>query len=332
MNFAYSDDQLAWRETVRSVLRRHAPIAASRELYEKGEGWSAETWRRLEAIGAHGIHAREELEELAIVVEEAGAVLLRAPYTTNAVAAAAGVAPGPEVTAAVLEPGPRVRDGRVEGVAAAVPFGAHVDSFLVATDSAIALVREGVTRRERPSFDLTTPVADVSFEAAPAQILATGPDAARILAEARLLSTVLAAAGMVGGTQACLDGAVAFAKDRHQFGRPIGGFQAVKHLCAEAFVELELARSATMYAVWALRTGSDERHRAASIAKALASEAYTLVADTALHVHGGMGFTWEHDSHLHVRRAAVAAATDGTVAQHREIFLAASAHPNQGES
>jgi len=219
----------------------------------------------------------------------------------------------------------------VLGTATAVPFGAQVDAFVVADGSSIGIMA-AASRRERPGFDLTTPVADVTFDPASAQVVATGEQAARIAADARRLAAVLSAAGMVGGMRACLDGAVAYAKQRHQFGRPIGGFQAVKHLCAEMFVELELARSATMYAVWALGTGSDDRDRAASTAKALASDAYTFVADTALHVHGGMGFTWEHHSHLHMRRAAVEAASHGTPAEHRENFLAAHGYPNRGES
>lgn len=357
MNFGYSDDQLAWRQTVRAVLRRHAPVAAARELAEQRAGWSADTWRRLDDIGAHGIHVPEELggqgfgvEELAIVAEEAGAVLLRAPYPTNAVAASVLAAAGRSVagapvTATILpEPGSggpplRVRDGLVDGVATAVVFGGHVAAYLVAAGSAddavIALVdaaATGVRVAERESFDLTTPIADVSFTGAPADVVASGPDAARITAEARLLALVLAAAEMVGGMQACLDAAVGYAKDRHQFGRPIGSFQAVKHLCAEMFVELELTRSATMYAIWALGSGSDDRDRAASTAKALASEAYPFVADTALHVHGGMGFTWEHDAHLFLRRAAVAAAAHGGAAHHRELFLTTSGYPTEGAS
>lgn len=357
MNFGYSDDQLAWRETVRAVLRRHAPVSAARELAEQGTGWSADTWRRLDGIGAHGIHVREErggqgfgVEELAIVAEEAGAVLLRAPYSTNAVAASMLAAAGRAVTdmpvtAAILagaEPdGPtlRVHDGRVDGQATAVPFGAHVAAYLLAVGSAddavIALVdadASGVHRRERDSFDLTTPVADVDFTGAPAEVIASGTDAERIAAEARLLTYVLAAAEMVGGMQSCLDAAVGYAKERHQFGRPIGSFQAIKHLCAEMFVEVELTRSATMYAVWALGSGADDRQRAASTAKALASEAYPFVADTALHVHGGMGFTWEHDAHLYLRRAAAAAAAHGDAAHHRELFLTTSGYPTEGAS
>lgn len=368
MNFGYSEDQLAWRETVRAVLRRHAPVAAARELAEQGgAGWSADTWRRLADIGAHDIHVPEKLggqgygvEELAIVAEEAGSVLLRGPYRTNAVAAAVLAAAGRPVTGAPVTatilsepdsgaPAPQVRDGRVHGVATVVPFGAHVEAYLIATEpaggagsadgagsmggAAVALVAAdatGVRRRERAPFDLTSPVADVTFTDAPAELLATGAAAERITTDAWLLSVVLAAAEMVGGMQACLDAAVGYARDRHQFGRPIGSFQAIKHLCAEMFVELELARSATMYAVWALGSGADDRHRAASTAKALAADAYTFVADTALHVHGGMGFTWEHDSHLYLRRAAAAAATHGSPTHHRQLFLTLSGHPTEG--
>jgi alkylation response protein AidB-like acyl-CoA dehydrogenase len=176
------------------------------------------------------------------------------------------------------------------------------------------------------------PVAEVSLEGAAGEVLATGEAAERAIEHALLCGTVLSAAEMLGGAQSCLDGAVAYAKQREQFGRVIGSFQAIKHLCAQMLVELELTRSAVMYAVWALATADPSLPRAASTAKALANESYQFLADAALHIHGGMGFTYEHDSHLYLRRAVTSAAGFGDTTAHRELFLAHSGYPSKGES
>jgi hypothetical protein len=127
----------------------------------------------------------------------------------------------------------------------------------------------------------------------------------------------LLAAGMVGGTAACLDMTVAYAKDRYQFNRPIGSFQAVKHRCAEMLVSLDGARAAAQYAVFAADEGSDELPRVAPLAKAEASDAYTFAAGGTIQVLGGIGFTWEHDAHLYFRRAWADAGLLGSPAAQR---------------
>jgi len=127
------------------------------------------------------------------------------------------------------------------------------------------------------------------------------------------------AAEQVGGAQRCLDMAVAYAKVRHQFGRAIGSFQAVKHMCADMLLEVESARSAAYYAAWAAADGAADLPLVASLAKARCSEAYFQVAASNIQVHGGIGFTWEHDAHLYYRRAKSAEVMLGTPASHREV-------------
>jgi alkylation response protein AidB-like acyl-CoA dehydrogenase len=112
---------------------------------------------------------------------------------------------------------------------------------------------------------------------------------------------------------------VDYAKMRMQFGRPIGSFQAIKHLCADMLLEVESARSAAYYAAWAAQEQSGELPLVASLAKAYCSEAYFHAAAENIQIHGGIGFTWEHDAHLYYRRAKSAELMLGTPGQHREI-------------
>jgi alkylation response protein AidB-like acyl-CoA dehydrogenase len=129
---------------------------------------------------------------------------------------------------------------------------------------------------------------------------------------------VALAAEQVGGAQKCLDSSVAYACEREQFGRPIGSFQAIKHKCADMMVEVESARSAAYYAGCVAAEGSDELAVCASLAKAYCSDAYFRCAADAIQIHGGVGFTWEYDCHLHFKRAKSSESFLGEPADHRE--------------
>lgn len=296
-------------------------------------------------------------EELAIVVEELGRVLTCTPYLVSTGVAATMLHHLAEGPAAALLPGvatgervgtvalwERDRGWRtdpssvtaelageqvvVSGTKVAVPFGVEADLLLITARRgdtpllvAVQATAEGLVREGADSLDLTSRFATLTLEQTPATILAEGPAVDLAVQLAVDYACVLLSVGMVGGSQACLDAARLHALQRHQFGRPIGSFQAIKHLFADMLAELELARSAALYAVWALQAGKSERRRAASLAKALTSDAYLFIADAALHVHGGMGFTWEHDVHLFLRRARSDSLLFGDSAHHREIFL-----------
>jgi alkylation response protein AidB-like acyl-CoA dehydrogenase len=128
----------------------------------------------------------------------------------------------------------------------------------------------------------------------------------------------LYAAELLGGAQRMLEASVDYAKVREQFGRPIGSFQAVKHRCADMLVDVEGMRSAVWYAAWAVDTNAEDRSLAASTAKAWASDAGMRVMNSALQVHGGIGFTWEHDLHLYLKRAQLDSVLFGDAVYHRE--------------
>jgi alkylation response protein AidB-like acyl-CoA dehydrogenase len=151
---------------------------------------------------------------------------------------------------------------------------------------------------------------------------ALGGDAAGwpALATTLQLATVALAAEQVGGAERCLDLAVAYAKERVQFGRPIGSFQAIKHKCADMLLEVESAKSAAYYAGWCASEMNDELPSVASLAKAYCSEAYFHAAAENIQIHGGIGFTWEHPAHLYFKRAKSSELLFGDPTYHRELL------------
>ncbi|BCB89833.1 acyl-CoA dehydrogenase family protein [Phytohabitans suffuscus] len=207
-----------------------------------------------------------------------------------------------------------------------VPDGAGADLLLVAarTEHGVALfavdaAADGVRREPLATLDLTRRQATVVLSGAPARLVAGEKQAPDALAHAARVGAVLLAAEQVGGGQAMLDRTVEHVTNRYQFGRPLGSFQAVKHRCADMLVAVEQARSAAYHGAWALQDGTDDPQLAASIAKAVASEAYSRVAAAAIQLHGGIGFTWEHPAHLYFKRATADSLTLGTVAQHVDL-------------
>ncbi|WP_263994414.1 acyl-CoA dehydrogenase family protein [Mycobacterium yunnanensis] len=210
--------------------------------------------------------------------------------------------------------------GTVDGV---VDAGA-ADVLLVAATGqdgvslfAVDAAGTGVQRTNQLTVDLTRPQATVTLSDAPGQLVAGPDEAQRVLTHAFQVASALLAVEQVGAAQHLLDVAVQYAKDRLQFGRPIGSFQAVKHRLADMMVDLEHARSTAYHAVWALADGSDDPALAASIAQATCSAAFSRIAADAIQTLGGIGFTWEHQAHLYFKRATVDAALLGSAEAHR---------------
>jgi alkylation response protein AidB-like acyl-CoA dehydrogenase len=287
------------------------------------------------------------LRELAVVFEEMGAALLCSPFfSTVAMAIPAIVASDDEQAsndflpslvdgtrtatlvlngrleawnpAAVTLTAQRVGDGfRVSGDAALVLDGHTADLILVAAASgsgislmAITADAKGLTREPLATLDRTRKVARISFDDVDARLIGDDGAAAGVLARTYDLAVVALAAEQVGAAQRCLDMAVDYAKERIQFGRAIGSFQAVKHRCADMLVLVEGARSAAAHATEV--ADESELTIAASVAKMACSEAFLQVALDNMRIHGGIGFTWEHDAHLYVRRAKAAQLILGT--------------------
>lgn len=187
---------------------------------------------------------------------------------------------------------------------------------------AVDTTAAGVRRTPLATLDLTRSEANVTFSDAPARLIAGPDETPRVLEHALQVGAALLAVEQVGAAQHLLDLSVEYAKSRLQFGRPIGSFQAVKHRLADLLVDVEHARSTAYHAIWVLTDGSDDPALVTSIAQAVCSAALSHVANDTIQVHGGIGFTWEHQAHLYYKRAATDAVLLGSAEQHRDRIAA----------
>ena len=178
----------------------------------------------------------------------------------------------------------------------------------------------GLVRTPLATMDQTRKQARLEFSSTPARLIGQEGAAGPVVQHTLDLAAVALAAEQVGGAQRCLDMAVDYAKTRIQFGRPIGSFQAIKHKCADMLLEVESAKSAAYYGGWAAAEDSDELPVVASLAKSYCSEAYFHAASENIQIHGGIGFTWEHDAHLYFKRAKSSELLLGDPSYHRELL------------
>jgi alkylation response protein AidB-like acyl-CoA dehydrogenase len=295
--------------------------------------------------------------ELTVIFEEMGAALLCAPYfSTVALAANALLSCGDESAKKDLLPGiasgetiatlaltedtgrwdldgvtlaatGKGGDWKLDGHKMFVIDGHTATLVLVAgrTAKGVSLFAvdadaAGLTRTPLATMDQTRKQARLEFSATPARLVGEEGGAGPALSRTLDLAAVALAAEQVGGGQRCLDMAVDYAKTRIQFGRPIGSFQAIKHKCADMLLEVESAKSAAYYAGWAAAEDSEELPVVASLAKSYCSEAYFHAAAENIQIHGGIGFTWEHDAHLYFKRAKSSELLLGDPSYHRELL------------
>jgi alkylation response protein AidB-like acyl-CoA dehydrogenase len=219
------------------------------------------------------------------------------------------------------------RDGdgwALTGTKMFVVDGASADLVLVVARAddevglfAVEAGAAGMTRTPLDALDLTRRLGRIDLDATPAERVGPAGDATEFLQRTIDLAVVALAHEQVGGASACLDTAVAYAKIRVQFDRPIGSFQAIKHKCADLLVEVESARSAAYSAAWAAAEDPAELPVAAALAGSYCSEAYTHAAKENIQIHGGIGYTWEHDAHLFLKRAKSSELLFGTPVRHR---------------
>jgi alkylation response protein AidB-like acyl-CoA dehydrogenase len=216
---------------------------------------------------------------------------------------------------------------RLDGTKMYVLDGHTADLLVVAarTEEGVALFvveadADGLTRTRLDTLDLTRKQARIDFESIDAEILGAPGSGAPALSKTLDQAAVALSAEMVGGAQWCLDTAADYARNRIQFGRPIGSFQAIKHKCADMLRQVEMARSAAYYAAWAAADDTDDLPTVASLAKSYCSEAYFHAAADNIQIHGGIGFTWEHDAHLYFRRAKSSELFLGDPSYHRELL------------
>ncbi len=358
MRLGYSEDQEELRRFVRQFLEEKSPESAVRELMDTERGYDEAVWRQMaEQMGLQGIAIEERhggggftFRELVLVLEEMGRALLCAPYFSTVVLAAGALsASGDEAACEELLPAiaagdciatlafeeddgthgtVAVADGagwRLRGEKSYVLDGHVADIVLVAARSpkGLGLFRcsgdaESLQRELLPTLDLTRKQARLTFAGTPAVAVGRLGNGAAVLEGVLHLAAVALAAEQVGGAQRCLDMAVGYAKERMQFGRPIGSFQTIKHRCADMLLDTETARSAAYYAGWCAANGDDDLPVAAAMAKAHCSDAYFRAAAENIQIHGGIGFTWEHPAHLYFKRAKSSQLMFGDPAHHRE--------------
>jgi alkylation response protein AidB-like acyl-CoA dehydrogenase len=326
MNFDFTDEQYQLRDGARDFFTGESTPAHVRAMWEHDTGRSPQLWRKMAETGfvgltvptEHGGLGMNEVD-LVLILEEAGKALLPEPLLeTTAIGVPLLLEAGtPEQQAQWL---PKVASGdavvTVQLADAPLVVDAHIADLLILQrgDELHAVPKDGFNATPHESMDGARRVFSVEAETSSSTRMAGGAAAA---AKAYDRGAAGTAALLNGISQALLDQTVSYAKEREQFARPIGSFQAVKHLLAETLLVVESSKAATWYAAYAIATDAPDRADAVSVAKAYATEAARKANTESLQVHGGIGFTWEHDLHLWLKRGKALEATYGTVRQHR---------------
>ena len=342
MDFELSDDQLALRDGARELLDGLAPTTRVRTVVDAGGGIDDGLWKAMVEQGWTAVEVPEDrgglglgAVEVAVLVEEIGRHVAPAPFLSTLLALGALARPGRDDWAERLAGGDAIgcvawsRSGhgdvraagdRLTGRSDPVQFAPSADVAVVVaeTDDGPGLYAVELRERERPrrepAMDLTRELGWLRFDDAPAERLGGAGDVDALLDRGAAFTS----AEMLGGASRAMDMAVEYAKDRVQFGRPIGSFQAVKHRCADMLVDVEGMRSSAYWAAWCIGAGHEDASVAASTAKIWCSDASKRVMASALQVHGGIGFTWEHDLHLFLKRAQLDQVSFGDAAFHRQ--------------
>ncbi len=340
MEFVFTEEQAMIAETVRGFFAENATSERTRKAMA-ADGIDRQLWNSFcSELGLAGIGIAEELGgaglgmiEFAIVAEAAGSQIAALPLLGQAMAAqaiAAGGSPAQqaewlpamlagEVIAAVAGTDALQQSGdMLSNTFRFIPHGASADLFILGDATGAWLVKAsapGVTVTRHTTMDQTRPYATVTLDRATAEPLPSGADA---LAAARQVGWICAAAEGLGVAQAAIDRTVSYARERVQFGRAIGSFQAYKHRLADMVVEVEQARSAVYWAACACDEGADEAAIALHSAKSFAADTAFMCAGNMIQLHGGIGFTWEHDAHLFFKRARALQSMLGSGEWHRE--------------
>ena len=321
VDFALSADQLALRDAARELLDGRSPIGVARTAMDGGGRPDLELWSAMVDQGWCGIAVPEALGgiglgwvEAALLIEEVGAHVSPAPILSQLVALdlLADTAWGPgllsgEITAAVTD-----------DLSSPVPYAPTADVVVAIEVDALVAFELDESPVIEAAMDLTRPLGFVSGGRHGVAVIGDG-DAARRFGD---LGAIAYSAELLGLAQRALDMSVDYARERVQFGKPIGSFQAIKHRCADMLVDVEGMRSAVWWAAWCLTARHDDASVAASTAKIWCSDAATRVLSSAMQVHGGIGFTWEHDLHLYLKRAHLDTLAFGTATSHRQRLAA----------
>jgi alkylation response protein AidB-like acyl-CoA dehydrogenase len=350
MDFGLDGSQRSLKEDARTFFTRNCPIAEVRRLAETEDAYDADLWAKMADQGYQGLIFPEEYMglglstfELILILEECGRAALPGPFFSTVVLAGTVLnACGSDEqkqkyltpictgearsTLAILEANPSwnpadaeisTAGGKLTGEKLFVTDAKVADSIVVVARDGVYVVEAGapgLTIVPMLGIDLVRKIYSVKFDNTPAEKLAHPEGLTRALE----IASVAAAGELVGCMQAMLDLTVEYAKERKQYGKAIGSFQAVQHQCADSYIETESSRSAAYYAAWALGVDNHDASVASSIAKLYASDAGRTVGNRSIQCHGGIGFTWESDLHLFYRRAKALETMLGDPLYHRE--------------
>jgi alkylation response protein AidB-like acyl-CoA dehydrogenase len=319
MNFDFTEDQQEIKRTANEFLAARYPFDEVRRLAEDERGFTDEQWGEIVELGWPGLFAAEDdggsglgFVELLIVCEELGYALAPTPFLPHAAATLLAMGAGERELVRALASGDKLATAALQG-GAAVPFAGSADLVVWADDEGVRVL-DDFTATPVGALDPTRKLYEVT--PGDGRALDVSPENV-----ARVRDAVAAAyaAESVGAAQRAMEMAVEYAKDRKQFDRPIGAYQAVSHRCAQMLLEVEGARSVTYYAGWALDHEPGSAPLAVAVAKAYASDAGVRVPASSLQVHGGIGFTWEHDLHFFLKRGKANAHTLGDARTHRAL-------------
>lgn len=325
MDFVFTDEQSMIAETAQAFFGENATSERTRAAMAR-DGIDGQLYRDFcEELGLGGVIVPEELGgaglgyvEMAIVAEAAGYNVSALPLLNLNISAAMLAAGGSDVQKSELLPailaGEKVAaavgndtvtfDGiMLSGTFEFVPHGNIADVFILAHPDQAWVVRadaDGLSVKAHTTMDQTRPLATLALENVAGEPLA---DTQAAIAASQPAAWITLAAEALGGAQACLDRTVRYANERVQFGRPIGSFQAYKHRLADMMIEIEQARSAVYWAACANDENSDDPQLALHAAKAFCADTFFKCAADMMQLHGGIGFTWEHDAHLFFKRA-----------------------------
>ena len=361
MNLDFSDDQKFLKEEARKFLEKEKTVTRNRSVLENNKGFDADLWSKIVNLGWTGIRIPEEYDglglghlELCVVAEELGRNLAPVPYSSSVYLFTEGIihygnerikknilpklVKGEVVgTFAVTEEfkaptseniNLSCKEGILNGTKIAVPDAEIATHAIVVARSEngislqlVDLSSEGVIIEKQENIDESRGHYSVTFKNVKSELLGDEINGWKLYEFLINQAAVLFGYEQIGGSQAALDMAIDYAKERYAFGRQIGSFQAIKHKLADMYISLTLAKSNCYYAAWALSTNASDLPSASATARVSAIKAYQLCSKENIQTHGGNGFTWEYDCHMFYRRSKLLSLNIGSLSNWKEKLV-----------
>ena len=361
MNLDFSDDQKFLQEEAKKFLEKEQSVNRNRSVLEHDENIDIDLWNKIVGLGWTGIRIPEEYDglglghlELCVIAEELGRYLAPVPFSssvylfTEAIINYADDSIKKEIlpklvsgeivgTLAVAEElkAPSAEninltfsEGKINGTKIAVPDAEIATHAIVVakTDSGaslqlVDLSTNGVNIEKQENIDESRGYFSITFKDVESKLIGDNSSGWELYEYIINQAAVLFGYEQIGGSQAALDMAISYAKERYAFGRQIGSFQAIKHKLADMYIALTLAKSNCYYAAWALSTNSSDLPSASATARVSATKAYQLCSKENIQTHGGNGFTWEYDCHMYYRRSKLLSLNIGSLSNWREKLV-----------